>query len=302
MSFTQKLLSANFTLASGSFGGGGNTLSLSGLRMSAHYEATGATTIGMASTMTLAIWGMKLSQMNQLTTFGTQYSARNHNQIQLYAGEAPAGASLTGAQSSQMNLVFSGQIYEAYIDAKQMPQVCFRVTTGAAGIFYAVKPVQPTSLPGSQPVANMMQTLAGQMGLQFQNNGVNVNLLNPYYYGAPWTQALQIARHANVDMHVERGTLSISPPGTPNSGGAVLVSKDTIMVGYPSFQSNLLIVKVLFTPSLKCNDTIQVKSDFTPANGTWKINKITGDLDSMMPHGQWYQTLECPTISSTDSE
>ncbi len=300
MAFTQKLLSANLTLANGSFAGGGNTLSLSGLRMSAHYEATGGTSIGMASSLQLAIWGMKLSEMNQLTTFGTQYSARNFNQVQLYAGEAAPGANLTGAQAGQMNLVFSGQIFEAYVDARQMPQVCFRITSGAAGIYFAVKPVQPTSLPGPQPVATMMQNLAGMMGLQFKNNGVNVNLLNPYYYGAPWTQALQIARHANVDMTVERGVLTISPPGTPNQDAPVLVSKDTILVGYPSFQSNMMLVKVLFTPSLKVGGRIQLKSDLTPANGVWRIINIVGDLDSMLPHGQWYQTLEFSTASSQD--
>ncbi len=298
MAFTQKLLSANLTLASGNFGTGGNTLSLSGLRMSAHYEVTGGNSLGMASTLQLAIWGMTLSQMNQLTTFGTQFSARSMNQVQLYAGEGAPGAPLLTSWGQQPNLVFSGQIFEAYIDAKQMPQVCFRITANAAGIFYAVQPIQPTSLPGPQSVSTMMKSLAGKMNFQFQDNGVNVNLLNPYYYGAPWTQALQMAKHAGINMHVERGTMYISPPGVANSGETFLISKDTNLVGYPSFQSTVLMIKILYTPNIGVNSPIQLKSDITPANGNWKPNLIIGDLDCLMPHGQWFQTLQCPTLSA----
>jgi len=130
------------------------------------------------------------------------------------------------------------------------------------------------------------------MGLTFENNGVSVKLSNPYYSGSPWTQAVRLAQHANVDMVVDRGILAISPRGKPRSGDAVLISPETGMVGYPAFRENSIIVKSIFNPAVKVGGQIQVESSLTPANGTWIVNRMVLDLECLMPHGRWFQTIE----------
>jgi hypothetical protein len=72
MSFVQRQLRATFRLTDGVFDGGGNSLTLSyPTRMSAHVTNMG----GPASAqLELSIWGMSLSQMNQLTTLGTRWN------------------------------------------------------------------------------------------------------------------------------------------------------------------------------------------------------------------------------------
>ncbi|MGC2092124.1 MAG: hypothetical protein WA648_02915 [Methylocella sp.] len=64
---TQKLLTFQFTLASGNFqsstGGSGNSITLSGLRCEAKILKSGGAGL---SSLEGAIYGMTLSQMNQL--------------------------------------------------------------------------------------------------------------------------------------------------------------------------------------------------------------------------------------------
>jgi hypothetical protein len=305
--FTQKLLSVQISLAQGTFGAGGNSTTITAvqqngevgsngsfvsgpafgggalatiLRMSAHIDSVGGVSSGL---MDLAIYGLPLETMNQLSTIGSQATLIDKNTISLSAGDSASG----------MTLVFSGLIDNAFVDANSMPQVCFRITAVPGGAFYAVQPVTPISLQGSQDVAQMLGKIAGQMGLSFENNGVNVKLSNPYYSGSPWGQAVAIARHANVEMVVDRGVLAISPNSQPRTtGGIPLISASTGMVGYPAFRQAVIVVRSLFNPAVQVNGQIQVQSTLTPANGTWMVFHIIYELECAMPHGRWYQTME----------
>ena len=280
MSFTEKLINVQLNLASGNFQGGGNTTSVTGLRVSATIIVNGGIASGTAE---IAIYGLPLETMNQMSTIGTQYNRQDQNKIALYAGDAEGG----------MNLVFNGIIHTAYVDAQSMPQVAFRISAVPSGVYWAVKPVPPISMKGPQDVATMMKSLASQMGLQFENSGVNVKLVNPYYGGSPWTQAVRIMKHANIEMVVQKGKMAISPAGTPRQGGGTLISPQTGMVGYPAYEQASIIVRCLFNPSIECNQTVQIQSDLTPANGTWTVNRIVYELESHMPGGKWFQTLKC---------
>lgn len=62
MAFAQKLLTATISLVNGSFAGGGNSLTLSGLRMSAKIRNSGG--LSQSFLEELAIYGMSLSEMN----------------------------------------------------------------------------------------------------------------------------------------------------------------------------------------------------------------------------------------------
>jgi hypothetical protein len=168
MAFDQKIVQAQFSLSTGVSAGGGNTSSVtafssgagaqlqSGLRISAVIEVAGGQAQG---TMRLAIYGLPLQQMNQLTTLGTNFPFQyGKNMITVQAGTASTG----------LSIVFKGLIYSAYMDAGAMPQVCFRLEATASGGYDAVNPVSPVSHSGSMDVSQMLQQLAGQMGLQFE--------------------------------------------------------------------------------------------------------------------------------------
>lgn len=301
MSFTQKLLSVSITLQQGVFGSGGNNVTIAAenspeafadvnmlqniLRMSAHIDVVGGVSSG---NMELAIYGLPLTLMNQLSTIGTQINLMDKNTISVSAGDKDA-----------LNLVFSGLIHEAYVDANNMPQVCFRISAVPGGQVNAVMPVKPISLSGSQDVGQIMGSLAKQMGLTLENNGVKVKIMNPYYSGSPWRQAVQLMQHANIEMIIDKGKLAITPPGQPREGQSATVSAQTGMIGYPAFRQNVILVKSIFNPAIQCGGSINVQSALTPANGSWKVFHIVYDLECAMPHGRWQQLMEGTTTGET---
>jgi hypothetical protein len=164
MSFIQKLLQCSITMANGVFDGGQNSatiqttggLNATDLRMSASITVTGSSIPGI---MDLAIYGLPLSLMNQLSTVGTNYLRRLKNTISLSAGEV----------GGQFNLVFQGLIEIAFVDAAAQPQVCLRIHATPNGSYFSVKPVPPISKQGAQPASDMISSIAGQMGLKFEN-------------------------------------------------------------------------------------------------------------------------------------
>lgn len=277
MSFTQRLISVQLSLANGSFGSGGNSMTIEGLRCSMRIQVPGGMT---KSNLDGVIYGLSLSDMNQLSTVGTQMSKMYKNTITVMAGDEQSG----------MALVYQGTLTSAYVDAAAMPNVGLRVR-GQAGAYEAVAPIQPTAMQGQGDVATMMGNLAQQMGLQFENNGVQVQLSNPYYYGSAYFQVEQMARHAGIEFLVDRGTLAIWNPSQARQGGAVMVAPDTGMVGYPLFNQQNVIVTTIFDPTIRYGGQMQIQSDLTPACGLWNINNLNLELDSIIPHGKWFATM-----------
>lgn len=285
MAFTEKQITCQFSLASGQFEGGGNSSEITGLRVEAQIHVTGKPSFAQ---MEMAIYGLPLSIMNQLSTVGGQWNARYKNGIDVLAGD-----------DDGMSLVFSGVIFNAYVDAAQMPEVCLRVLA-APYVFESVEPAESTSINGSADAAGMIQKLAGQIGVKgFENNGVSVKLASPYYYGSPWGQIRQIADDGNFDIAVDRGILVISPRGSPRSGDTPLISPQTGLVSYPMFVQNRVVVKTLFNPAVQLLGKVNVQSSLQPACGDWQVVIIDYDLQSIVPGGNWFQTLTCVPVGTT---
>jgi hypothetical protein len=278
MAFASKKLQVTFSLANGSFSGGGNSHTVNDGRVLAHITVTGGPAMSNAE---LAIFGMPLEVMNQLSVCGNQYLKQYKNGVSVYAGDDMIG----------MTLVFTGDIVTAYVDAQSMPQVCFRVVA-APGTYWASKPADPISVAGKADAASLMQQIAGKMGMAFENAGVNVQLANPYYAGTLWTQMLQIARHGGFSVIVDKNRMAIVPPGQSRASGAVLISPQTGMVGYPAFIQANVLVYALYNPNVEMLGQIEVKSDLTPANGIWTVNRLEYELESQVPNGKWFMLME----------
>jgi len=285
MTFSQKFINVQFTLANGSFGKGkDNTATVSGYRVTAQILNAGGLT---QSTCSLAIYGLPLDLMNQLSTVGNQANKIYKNSITVEAQE----------EGQQATMVFAGDIVTAWVDANAMPQVCFRVMA-APGRFYAMKPATPLSIQGGADASGLLSNIASQMGMSFENAGVKVRLSNPYFGGTLWTQALAIAKHGGFDLGIDRNTMVIVPPGKTREG-SYLISPDTGMVGYPTFNQAYVIVTALFDPALKYLGEVEIKSDLTAACGKWQVSRLEYQLESLVPGGKWFMTLNGTYIGPT---
>ena len=272
MVFVQRAINVTFI--------GQDNVKLTGHRVTARIVSVGDPNIGSAQ---LQIWGMTLDRMNKLSTYGRAWMTPNYNyQIVVDAGDDVNG----------MNTVFTGTIQQAWADYNSMPDVPFHVLAFAAPTVQTDPNGQNwNSYSGPTDVGQMLGTLAGKMGMQFENTGVNLKLVNPYHFGSPYRQAQLIREAADVNMVTENGILAIWPRDKSRQGAGPVISESTGMVADPSFTDYGVIVKQEFSTPVKYGVDMTIQSQVTPANGTWSIKQVDYDLAANMPNGHWFVTL-----------
>jgi len=274
MAFTQKLINVTFTSGDGGF----SPVDLTGLRITCHTVAAGENSMASCD---LLIYGMTLSHMNQISTLGWASGKPGNDEVSVFAGDA-----------NGMTLVYKGTIWQAVSDFQGGPNLPFHVVAQAGSKESALN-IKPTSInQKNADVAQIMSQLAGQMGLQFENNGVNIKIAFPYLGGSARTQAMQLAEHANIGWTIDRGKLAIWPIDGSRQGTTPFISAQTGMVGYPSWSSYGIKIKTLFNNDLQFGGKVQVQSSITPANGEWIIDKIEHNLQALTPNGEWFTTIE----------
>jgi hypothetical protein len=278
-SFIERKIDVTFTLVQGAkfAQSGTNTVTLSGLRVSAMVKLSGE----VMAELQLQVYGLPMSMINQLSTLGRGAPGEQpNNTVAISAGDDVNG----------MSPVFEGTIYQGWADFSGMPDTMFLVAA-YSGLYQAVASAPPTSIQGSGDVSTIMGQLAKQMGMTFENNGVSAKLSNPYFPGSPRAQVEECARAADIYWTIDRNTLAIWPKNGARKGAVPLISPQTGLVGYPTFNSNGVVVETLFNPSIKFGSTIEVQSSLTPACGKWTIYSMTHDIESQTVGGSWFTRL-----------
>lgn len=232
--------------------------------------------------MDMTVFGLPLSIMNQLSTFGTQINLLPKNSITVSAGD-----------DSGLQQAWSGSIIACVIDFNQ-PEVAMRITANAAAAFSAGS-VTPLSFTGKVDVPTVMGQIAQQMGLQLENNGVNSQLSNSYLYGSPRDMYNKIRRHADIYATIDRGTLAIWPKfqNRTSAGAAITISPtDQTLIGYPAFTANGMMFTALYNSGFGIGKQVTIEdSQITQANATWNIYNVNHNLESQEPNGKWESIL-----------
>jgi hypothetical protein len=279
-SFTnKKALKFILTLGTGKFGSSDNdTLILEGFRALCYIEKAGGTMFG---TLQAKIYGVSMSHMNSITT--TQWKNPDTiipNTVQVYA-----------VDGSQSTLVFQGNIINAWGDFRGMPDAYLHIQAQEQ-YMNKIQAVPPVSYKGQIDVATIMSQLAGNLGLAFENNGVNVQLSDVYLANTGTEQAMELAKMAGCTIYFDNQTLAIAPKNTPRGGQNIpLISKDTGLVGYPTFDGIGVVLRCLFNPAIGFGKPFQLATDIPRANGQWFVVSMSHHLESEMPGGEWFTMI-----------
>lgn len=268
-----------------------NTVTFTGSRTKVRIQNSGSPSDCQAQ---VTVYGLTPSLMNQLSTLGLVYQILPRNIITVTAGDLGATPAT----------VFSGVVQYAYADYSAQPDVGF-IFECLSGGYELLAPAAPSSFTGSTSVVTVMEGLARQMNLGFENNQVDVKLQSPYFVGSFRSQADDCARHAGIEWGIVRGnTLAIWPSGsyrqTPN---VPVISPETGLVSSPSFTQNGIILKTLFNPDISFAGLVKVRSSVldgivgaqtianpnfrVPQDSTWAVNKLDLALDAQVPKGDW---------------
>lgn len=279
-SFTKKRIDVELTLANKVFPNqqDANTLELKGFRVIAEIKKAGM--LSQGSKARIKIYGMKQEDMNALSVLVWQSMQVQKNKIKVFAGD-----------ENGMSQVVEGDITNAWADYSSAPEVCLVIDS--IPIFYErIKESPATSYPNGLDVAVAMKDIADKMGVEFENNGVNIKLSSTYFGGTLMRQAESIAKHADIMLIVDNGTLTISPKGSPNKGEIPLISPTTGMDGYPSYHKNGISFNTLYNPAVKFNGLINIQDSLDIVKGEWIVTGLDYQLESEKPNGAWFCHVE----------
>jgi len=301
-SYVQRDIRITITLGKGAFGSSGmNKVTLPPLRTLVTVQKAGMPSFDKAE---IRVFGVTQSIMNAVSTLGIPLPmVRANNTVLVEAGDTVNG----------MATVYSGYIQNAWQNLDGSPETFLHIIA-YGGSLEAVAPSAPSSFPATADVATIMSGLATQMGWNFENNGVQVQLSSPYFSGTAMQQAENLARAANIEMYLDSGshTIAIWPKSGTRGGLIPLISANGGLVGYPRFRDQGMGFTCLFNPNIRIGGQILMRSIVsTPSqapasgapeaeaqmggpNGYWMvIAPLTYDLAAQVPNGPWFCDVNC---------
>ena len=257
-----------------------DTITLQGHKISATIEQAGSLSLPMAS---INIFGMTLSDMNQIASLAQIYYFSNGNIITLLAGDAING----------MSVIFSGQLTAAFISFDDLPSDCLSLLA-TNGLSAALANVPPSSYPGGVSIATICQQIATALNLKFENNGATTILSKQYLQGTLLDQLQRATQAANVSYIIENGKLAIWPQGKWRTSQTEkqTISSQSGLVGYPSYTQYGVNFRTLFNNGLLYGSNVTLQSSLKPACGDWTIYNMVHTLESITPGGAWFTDVQ----------
>jgi hypothetical protein len=98
-------------------------------------------------------------------------------------------------------------------------------------------------------------------------------------------------RAAGIDYYIGQRTVAICPKNTPRKSLIPLISKDTGLVGYPTFDGPGVNFVCLFNPAIAFLGQVKIESDIPQANGYWSVMGVFHRLEALIPGGVWQSRI-----------
>lgn len=278
-SFQQRKIRVTFQLAAGTFNKDGepDTVTFEDYRVRAEIHAPGGYEF---SGCLLRIYGISKDTMDRLTVINYTNLDFLRNVVTV---EATDGNGL-------YTTIFVGEVYQATPDYLGAPDVAFMVEA-RAGLIGSLAPSVASSFPGARKVSEIMQTLAQELNLTLENNGVDATLTDQYLSGTPLQKVQKVASSARIQYWYlpEEGVLAIAPMGAPrNTYPPVKYSLNTGLVGWPMKRHVGIAFKALFNPQMFHGCKIEMESSVPSCNGNWYVVSMSHQLDANVPGGAWF--------------
>ena len=288
MSFVKKAIELQIILASGDFGGG-NTKTIRGLATQVDIVKPGGDEKGSCK---IKVWGLPHTDIEKLTTLAFKPAKSMESQknlIKVCAGDDAGNESLPQ--------IFAGEITTASADFNESPDVCLDIEAKSG--FYPQRIVaKPLSVKGEQNCATLLEQQAAAAGYTFKNEGVTASVRNTVISGSPVEKMEKIARQAGIELLIDDNqVIAIPKDGSRKGAGVPLLSAESGMEGYPTFNQDGIVCKCLYRPDLQIGGLVKVESIVPRATGTWKITKLSHNLVAYKPDkGPWQSQIEAQYI------
>lgn len=273
----KKQLKIVITLGSEKFDEAGNDqITLIDYRASVEIDLAGGVQRG---SLRAKIFGMSKSDMSKITTYPINIATMRNNLVSVFTIDGDAET-----------LVFSGNIVRAWPEFQNAPDVFLNLQAQAA-LGAALRTAEPRSYKAPVNVALVISQIASAMGYAFENNGVDVILSDTYLSNTNLEQIKTIAQASNIDFLIDRNTVVILKKGASRKNQIPLLTKDTGLLSYPSFDGTYLTCMSLYNPSIVQLGLISIQSEVIQATGEWQVLSMMHRLESETPDGAWFSII-----------
>lgn len=276
--FSIKTIRVTAQLQKGQFSGSGNTVIIENVPITVDITKQGGEDKNKA---TITIENLKLETVKQLTILSFKRLETYNNVVQIEAGN----------KDTDLSIVFIGEV------TSSMPEISDNGTLSLkmevmAGYYPALIPSKPVSVQGVTTIDNLMSQFAKEAGYSYENKNITGSVSNCVFIGSPIAKARTLARQTNIDLLIDDNKFTIQTFNAPKDGQIPLISKNTGMIGYPSFSSDGIDVKCEFNNNLRVGGYFKLESILPFATGEWQIVKLTHRLEAYLPNsGTWETTI-----------
>lgn len=259
----------------------GDPINLNNYRTSVDIAFAGGVSQGL---MMLNIYNLSRSIMDKFTAIGPINSQNRFHSITVKAGI-----------KDDLNLVYQGQIFEAWSNNSSAPTpvLTIRALSSTAANLVAVKPTQTN---GETKLATVLQEIANDVGLEFENINVDKTAQSMYESSDSLAKIRKIADDYRIEFVIESGKLIIFNQlgDRTKKGQEPLVSMETGLINYPVMNSNGLIIESMYNNKLFVGGKLKLQTSIGGVSGIWSIGNVVHNLESFNPDGgAWFTTCLC---------
>jgi hypothetical protein len=263
---------------------GDNVVTLKGFRATADIDKAGGMQMTTAS---CRIFGVGLDAMQKLTALA--WDALSSPAI----GTKKNSIKIEAIDGDIDTTVFIGDIINAWPEFQSSPDVDFYVEC-QAGFINQVAPVPPTSYNGDVDVVALIKKLSGDMGYTFEVHGVTgITLSNPYLANTGLEQVKTAVTAAGLDWYLDDDVLAICKKGVPRLGTIPVITPDTGLIGYPTWDKVGVTFKTLYNPAIRFGGQVKIETMVKRAAGSWIVQQVSHNLSSETINGPWFSTIRC---------
>ena len=274
-SFTEKTIKITVFLRDGEFGQGNNTVVYEGLPTQVNVSKTGEKDGCKAD---VVISNIKLDTARQMTMLAFRKLQTYNNIIVIEAG----------TKGQQLNNVFQGEIITA-VPVIGDANLDFKIEA-RCGYYPNLIPTPPVSVQGETTVEKLMTQFAKEENYDFENRGITMSVVNSVFAGSPVQKAQQLATQVGIDLIIDNRKFIIQPYETEPKGTIPLISKESGLIGYPSYTNDGVECSALYNPDFDLGGYFELKTILPHASGIWKIAKLEHKLSAYVPNGTEWET------------
>lgn len=286
--FSIKTIRVTAQLQKGQFSGSGNTVIIENVPITVDITKQGGEEKNKA---TITIENLKLETVKQLTVLSFKRLETYNNVVQIEAGN----------KDTDLSTVFIGEVTSSIPEIRDNGTLSLKMEI-MAGYYPALIPSKPVSVQGVTTIDNLMSQFAKEAGYSYENKNITGSVSNCVFIGSPIAKARTLARQTNIDLLIDDNKFTIQTFNAPKDGQIPLISKNTGMIGYPSFSSDGIDVKCEFNNNLRVGGYFKLESILPFATGEWQIVKLTHRLEAYHPNSGTWETVVSGVLPGSENK